>query len=44
MNRILKDISIKMSLTLVLVIFSLLIIIIAFLGYQAGVEGSSSLK
>ncbi|MCA8863091.1 MULTISPECIES: methyl-accepting chemotaxis protein [unclassified Halomonas] len=44
MNRILNNASIKMSLTLVLVIFSLLIIIIAFLGYQAGEEGSSSLK
>ena len=44
MNRILNNVSIKMSLTLVLVIFSLLIIIIAFLGYRAGEEGSSSLK
>lgn len=44
MNRILNNISIKMSLTLVLVIFSLLIVIIAFLGYRAGAEGSSSLK
>lgn len=44
MNRVLSNISIKTSLTLVLVIFSLLIIIIAFLGHRAGDEGSSSLK
>ena len=44
MNRILNNVSIKLSLTFVLVIFSLLIIIIAFLGYRAGEEGSSSLK
>nr|WP_274600604.1 methyl-accepting chemotaxis protein [Halomonas sp. SH5A2] len=40
----LSNISIKMSLTLVLVIFSLLIIIIAFLGFRAGEEGGSSLS
>nr|WP_308335862.1 methyl-accepting chemotaxis protein [Halomonas sp. SpR1] len=40
----LSNISIKMSLTLVLVIFSLLIIIIAFLGYRGGEEGSLSLR
>ncbi|MBT2786160.1 MULTISPECIES: methyl-accepting chemotaxis protein [unclassified Halomonas] len=44
MNRMLSNISIKMSLTLVLVIFSLLIIIIAFLGHRGGEEGSSSLR
>ncbi|RBI67677.1 methyl-accepting chemotaxis protein [Vreelandella sulfidaeris] len=44
MNRVLSNISIKMGLTFVLVVFSLLIIIIAFLGYQAGEEGSTSLK
>ncbi|SDN98015.1 Tar ligand binding domain-containing protein [Vreelandella arcis] len=44
MNRVLSNISVKMGLTLVLVIFSLLIIIIAFLGYRAGEEGSTSLQ
>ncbi|GEN26606.1 methyl-accepting chemotaxis protein [Halovibrio variabilis] len=44
MNRVLSNISIKMSLTLVLAIFSLLIVVIALLGYQAGEEGSTSLK
>lgn len=44
MNRILSNISVKMSLTLVLAIFSILIVIIAFLGYQAGQKGSSSLQ
>lgn len=44
MNRVLSNISVKMGLTLVLAIFALLIIIIAFLGYQAGEEGSSSLR
>ncbi|KPQ22542.1 methyl-accepting chemotaxis sensory transducer with TarH sensor [Halomonas sp. hl-4] len=44
MNRLLSNVSVKMGLTLVLGIFSLLIIIIAFLGYQAGEEGSSSLR
>ena len=44
MNRVLSNISIKTSLTLFLVIFSLLIIIIAFLGYRADEEGSSSLS
>ena len=43
MNRILSNLSVKLSLTLVLVIFALLIIIIAFLGYRAGEEGRSSL-
>ncbi|MDR5886145.1 methyl-accepting chemotaxis protein [Vreelandella janggokensis] len=44
MNRLLSNVSVKMGLTLVLVIFSLLIIVIAFLGYRAGEEGSSSLR
>ncbi|MBT2773307.1 Tar ligand binding domain-containing protein [Halomonas sp. ISL-60] len=44
MNRMLSNISIKMSLTLVLAIFGLLIIIIAFLGYRGGEEGSTSLE
>jgi methyl-accepting chemotaxis protein-1 (serine sensor receptor) len=43
MNRLLSNISVKLSLTLVLAIFSLLIIIIAFLGYQAGTKGANSL-
>lgn len=43
MSRVLSNISVKMSLTLVLAIFTLLIIIIAFLGYRAGEEGSTSL-
>lgn len=43
MNRVLSNISVKMGLTLVLAIFALLIIAIAFLGYKAGEEGSSSL-
>ena len=44
MNRVLSNLSVKLGLTLVLAIFSLLIITIAFLGYQAGEEGSTSLK
>lgn len=44
MNRVLSNISVKMGLTLVLAIFALLIIIIAFLGYRAGEEGSTSLE
>ncbi|BBI64596.1 hypothetical protein HSBAA_59020 [Vreelandella sulfidaeris] len=43
MNRVLSNISIKTSLTL-FGNFSLLIIIIAFLGYRADEEGSSSLS
>lgn len=44
MKQLLNNLSVKLGLTLVLVIFSLLIIIIAFLGYRAGEEGSSSLR
>ena len=44
MNRLLSNLSVKMGLTLVLAIFSLLIVVIAFLGYQAGEEGSTALK
>lgn len=44
MNRLLSNVSVKMSLTLILAIFSVLILIIAFLGHRAGEEGSSSLK
>ncbi|WGI25030.1 methyl-accepting chemotaxis protein [Halomonas alkaliantarctica] len=44
MKRLLNNLSVKLGLTLVLAIFALLIIIIAFLGYQAGEEGSSSLR
>ena len=44
MNRLLSNLSIKTGLTLVLAIFSLLILIIAFLGYRSGEEGSSSLR
>ncbi|EHJ94764.1 methyl-accepting chemotaxis protein [Vreelandella boliviensis] len=44
MNSVLRNISVKMSLTLVLAIFSLLIIIIAALGYKAGNEGASALS
>ena len=44
MNRLLGNLSVKLGLTLVLAIFALLIIIIAFLGYRAGEEGNSSLK
>lgn len=44
MNRLLSNVSVKMGLTLVLAIFSLLIIIIAFLGHRGGEEGSSSLR
>lgn len=44
MNRLLSNISVKMGLTLVLAIFSFLIIIIAFLGHRGGEEGSSSLR
>jgi len=44
MNRLLSNVSVKMGLTLVLAVFSLLIIVIAFLGYRAGEEGSSSLR
>ncbi|PCF95967.1 methyl-accepting chemotaxis protein [Vreelandella nigrificans] len=44
MNRTLSNISVKLSLTLVLAIFSLLIIIIAFLGYQAGERGAASMS
>lgn len=43
MKRLLNNLSVKLGLTLVLAIFALLIIIIAFLGYRAGEEGSSSL-
>ncbi|PRY64157.1 methyl-accepting chemotaxis sensory transducer with TarH sensor [Vreelandella songnenensis] len=43
MNRLLSNMSVKTSLTLVLAIFSLLIIIIAFLGHRAGEEGKESL-
>lgn len=43
MNRPLSNTSVKLGLTIVLAIFSLLIIIIAFLGYQAGEKGSTSL-
>ncbi|WP_447044534.1 methyl-accepting chemotaxis protein [Vreelandella sp. H-I2] len=44
MNRLLSNVSVKMSLTLILAIFSVLILIIAFLGHRAGEEGNSSLK
>lgn len=44
MNRILSNVSVKLSLTFVLAIFALLIIVIAFLGYRGGEEGSSSLR
>ena len=44
MNRLLSNISVKTSLTLVLVVFSLLIIITAFLGNQAGDRGATSLE
>ncbi|MEC4768586.1 methyl-accepting chemotaxis protein [Halomonas sp. CUBES01] len=44
MNRLLSNVSVKMGLTLVLAVFSLLIIVIAFLGYRAGEEGSASLR
>ncbi|NAO94513.1 HAMP domain-containing protein [Halomonas sp. MG34] len=44
MNRLLSNISVKMGLTLVLAIFALLIIIIAFLGYRSGEEGSTALE
>lgn len=43
MNRMLSNISVKLSLTLALAIFALLIIIIAFLGYQSGKQGSAYL-
>lgn len=43
MNRLLSNVSVKMSLTLVLAVFSLLIMIIAFLGYQSGKQGEISL-
>lgn len=43
MNRLLSNTSVKISLTLMLAIFALLIIIIAFLGYQSGKQGSQSL-
>ncbi|MDQ7731932.1 methyl-accepting chemotaxis protein [Halomonas sp. SpR1] len=44
MNRLLSNVSVKMSLTLMLAIFSILILIIAFLGHRAGEEGSASLE
>ncbi|MBZ5488471.1 Tar ligand binding domain-containing protein [Halomonas aquamarina] len=43
MNRLLNNMSVKTSLTLVLAIFSLLIIVIAFLGHRAGEEANESL-
>ncbi len=44
MNRLLSNVSVKMSLTLILAIFSVLILIISFLGHRAGEEGSTSLN
>lgn len=44
MNRVLSNISVKMSLTFVVSIFSLLIVAIAFLGFQSGKAGSESLE
>lgn len=44
MNRLLSNISVKMSFTLILAIFSMLIMIVAVLGYQAGEAGDSSLR
>lgn len=43
MNRMLSNISVKLSLTLVLAVFSILIIIISVLGYQSGKQGSAYL-
>jgi len=44
MNRLLSNVSVKMGLTLVLLIFTILIIIIAFLGHRSGEEGSTSIN
>ncbi|WP_386080389.1 methyl-accepting chemotaxis protein [Vreelandella sp. F11] len=44
MNRLLSNISVKMSLTLMLTIFSVLILIISFLSHQSGKKGGDSLE
>ncbi|MCH4811520.1 Tar ligand binding domain-containing protein [Vreelandella neptunia] len=44
MNRMLSNTSVKTSLTAVLTVFSLLIITIAALGYQAGKRGDTALQ
>lgn len=44
MNRLLSNVSVKMSLTLMLAIFSILILIIAFLSHQSGKQGGLSLE
>ncbi|WP_085919765.1 methyl-accepting chemotaxis protein [Halomonas sp. CSM-2] len=44
MNRLLNNVSVKIGLTLVLAIFTILIIIIALLGHRAGEEGSTSIN
>ncbi|MFB9868953.1 methyl-accepting chemotaxis protein [Vreelandella sulfidaeris] len=44
MNRLLSKVSVKTSLTLVLTLFSLLIILIAFIGYLGNEEGDKTIK
>ena len=44
MSRLLSNVSVKIGLTLVLGIFTILIIIIAFLGHRSGEEGSTSIN
>ena len=44
MQRFPSNVSVKMGLTLVLLIFTILIIIIAFLGHRSGEEGSTSIN
>ncbi|MBT2773306.1 Tar ligand binding domain-containing protein [Halomonas sp. ISL-60] len=43
MNRLLSNTSVKMSLTLILAIFSIIILIIAFLSHQSGKQGDIAL-
>lgn len=44
MNRLFSNLSVKTSLTLVIAVFTTLILIIAALGYQSGKQGSEALE